>query len=478
MKRVGIKINLGVKLGAAFLGILIALVALNALFLSREIPARFQEFRHESGLSQARQLAGLLSFYYLRTGSWAGVEPFLEAEGHRMAPGGEHQGPETDYVGIHFLLADREGRVVVPHGQAVGEPLPAEDLAEGVPIVVRGRTVGFLLPAMGHFDPLERGFLSALGRAQLLAGLIGLALALALAAVLIRRITRPLRRLAQVAERAAQGGVPALEAVPVKTGDEVGQLGQAFNRMAESLRLSEELRKCMLQDIAHELRNPLMVLRSRLEALQDGYLELSPETLASLHEETLLLGRLVNDLQDLALAEAGELYLKRQKLPVNELVAFIRRVAQGFGPSLKHQDLQVSVDLPQGERSEVEVDPARLNQVLLNLLSNAQRHTPEGSRIAVHMTMPTPRELQVSVSDTGPGIPLEVLPSLFEHLRSSPGRHRRDEGLSGLGLVISKHLIEAHGGQLWVESQPGSGTTVRFTLPLTQPATDGAERPS
>lgn len=469
MKRV--QVNLGVKLGAAFLGVVLAMLALSYLFLSREIPARFQEFRRESGLSQARQLARLLSSYYLRTGSWAGVEPFLEAEGHRMGPGGEHQGPETGYVGIHFLLADRQGQVVVPHGQAVGERLPAKDLETGVPIVVRGRTVGFLLPTMGHFNPLEKGFLGDLGRAQLLAGLAGLALALVLAAVLIRRLTRPLRRLAQVAEQAAQGGVQALQAVPVKTGDEVGQLGQAFNRMAESLRRSEELRRRLLQDIAHELRNPLMVLRSRLEALQDGYLELRPETLASLHEETLLLGRLVNDLQDLALAEAGELHLKRQKLPVKELVELIRRVAQSFYPGLKHQDLQVAVDLPHPQLEQetlfVEVDPARLEQVLLNLLSNAQRHTPERGRITVRVAMPAPRELQVSVSDTGPGIPPEVLPYLFERFRKK--REGSEAGL-GLGLAIAKKLVEAHGGRIGAESRAEDGTTFHFTLPLSPDA--------
>ncbi|MCQ3979534.1 MAG: two-component sensor histidine kinase [Anaerolineae bacterium] len=282
--------------------------------------------------------------------------------------------------------------------------------------------------------------------------------ALGLGSLLFFQITAPVRRLTQAAEAIAAGDLS--RRVSVRSGDEIGRLAQAFNTMTDSLDRAETLRRQMVADIAHELRTPLSLVQGNLEAILDGLYALNLENVASVHEETLVLTRLVNDLRDLALAEAGQIHLQRETVDLADLAG---RAVEGFRAQAVEQEVtlvaELSPDLPL-----ISGDKQRLSQVLLNLLSNALRHTPPGGRIVISVR-PEPAGLLVSVADTGRGIPPEDLPHVFERFYRADKSRARSSGGSGLGLAIARQIVEAHGGRIWVESWVGVGSTFSVALP-------------
>jgi signal transduction histidine kinase len=238
----------------------------------------------------------------------------------------------------------------------------------------------------------------------------------------------------------------------------------------------------MTADIAHELRTPLAVQRAHLEALQDGVYPLNPANLAPILEQTHLLSRLVEDLRTLALADAGQLRLDR--VPT-DLPALARRVIERFQPQAAAQGIAIQLDSAPGFPSPVlSLDPARIEQVLANLLTNALRHTPEGGRIAVSVygsperrpaaMRPATEEpvsapgVQVSVRDSGPGIPEEALPRVFERFYRADRARSREEGGTGLGLAIARQIAQAHGGSLTAANHPEGGAFFTLTLPFSQ----------
>jgi two-component system sensor histidine kinase BaeS len=325
-----------------------------------------------------------------------------------------------------------------------------------VPLEVEGELVGTLVVAaegMVH-ESLESEFLNQVNRSLVWAGIAAGVVALMLGLLLARQLTAPIRALTDAADRLAGG---EMTQVQVRSDDEIGELGQAFNSMARSLAQQETLRRNLMADIAHELRTPLTVIRSDLEALLDGVYEPTPQTLASIQEETLLLARLVDDLRALAQAEAGQLRLEREPLDLAEL---LRGVAAGFNLQARSQGQELRLDLP-ADSVVVEADPLRVRQVVTNLVSNALRHAPDAGHVVVS-AVGLPEEVQVSVADDGPGIAPQDLARVFDRFWHGP--QPRAQG-SGLGLTIARELVRAHGGRIWVESDLGKGSTFFFTLP-------------
>jgi two-component system sensor histidine kinase BaeS len=217
----------------------------------------------------------------------------------------------------------------------------------------------------------------------------------------------------------------------------------------------------MVSDVAHELRTPLSNIRGYLEAVQDGMIEPKPEVIGSLHEEAMLLNRLVDDLQELSLAEAGQLRLERRQVAPSDVV---NKAAEAARAQATSKGIALQVDLP-ADLPLVDVDHQRIGQVLGNLLSNALTHTPSGGKVVI-AARARQSEAEFSVSDTGEGIPPEHLPYVFERFYRADKSRSRATGGTGLGLSIAKQLVEAHGGQITVESQVGQGTTFTFTLPM------------
>jgi signal transduction histidine kinase len=250
--------------------------------------------------------------------------------------------------------------------------------------------------------------------------------------------------------------------VTIHTNDEIGELATAFNAMADGLSRQEQLRRNIVSDVAHELRTPLSNIRGYLEAIQDGLTTPSPELINSLHEEAMLLNRLVDDLQDLALAEAGQLQLR--PVPVN-LETIILGALTALQPRMKEKAIHLTTDLAP-QLPNLEVDPERIGQVLRNLLANAITYTPEGGSITLRAA-PCPKGVEVWVQDNGIGIAQEHLKNVFERFYRADESRSRATGGAGLGLAIVRQLVQAHGGEINIESVLGAGTTVKFTLPMT-----------
>lgn len=304
----------------------------------------------------------------------------------------------------------------------------------------------------------EATFLTSVNRALWLAVLIAGLTALLLALLFSSALVKPLHTLKAAAGRMEQGDLN--QRVTIKGKGEVSALAHAFNTMAESLSRSEQAHRNLVSDVAHELRNPLMNIRGYLELLQDQTLEPTPETIASLYEETSLLSRLVADLQDVSLAEAGQLHLKRQALSLEEVVSQAAQMAQ---PSLARKDLALHVCLPPN-LPDIEADQERVAQILRNLFSNAITHTPDKGKICITASA-CESLVRISVQDTGTGIAPEHLPYLFERFYRVDASRTRATGGTGLGLAVVKQLVQAHGGQITVTSLPGQGSCFTFTLP-------------
>jgi two-component system OmpR family sensor kinase/two-component system sensor histidine kinase BaeS len=367
----------------------------------------------------------------------------------------------------HILLADADGRVLLDSGgELVGQTLPADGLGLGAPVTSNDERVGTLLVVAAESGPstaLTGEFLIALNRGVLLATVIAGLVAILLATVLVRQIIAPLRRLQSAADAIAGGDLS--QRVTITSRDEVGDVSRAFNQMTETLEHNERLRRHVMADIAHELRTPLTVIQGQVEAILDGVFPLTPEQLAPIHDETILLSRLVADLRELALAEAGQLAIERRPVDLRDLVG---RVAAAVEPAVAEKNIALSMkaspNLPL-----VSADPDRLSQVTHNLLSNALRHTPPGGNISLRAGYEgeQAREVWLEVSDTGEGIHPEQLPYVFDRFyRADPARSR-DSGGSGLGLAIVRAIVEAHGGRVSVASDgvPGHGSTLTVYLP-------------
>ncbi len=287
------------------------------------------------------------------------------------------------------------------------------------------------------------------------AAILGLLLLLAIVAVgrTARRMAGPMGEVMDAADRVAGGdyGVRIEE----RGTPEMRRLARSFNAMTERLGASEDHRKDLLADVAHELRTPLSVIRGNAEGMLDGLYPPDRAHLEPIIEETKVMSRLLDDLQTLSTAEAGELRLHRSRVDPGQLVddvaAAFRSQADKAGVRV---EARVAAGLP-----EIDVDPVRIGEVLANLLSNALRHTPRDGSVVI-AAEPSPDGVSFIVTDTGVGIPPDALPHVFDRFVKA-----KDSGGAGLGLAIAKALVESNGGRIIAESQLGLGTTVRVDLP-------------
>jgi len=438
------------KLMTAFTVVIMIGIGGALLLAGRTTEVEFRRYAHGGDMSRREGMVADLADYYATRGSWEGVETVLEREHGRGHSAG----------GPPLRLTDADGRIVADQtGADIGKMVSAEELEAGLPIIVDGKRVGTLLMPGGEWLTVEQqAFLRRMRVVLTISGGAALVVALVLGALLVRSITRPLQQLANASRAIAAGDLSVR--VPVRSRDEIGQLAAAFNQMTADLARAEEARRQQAADIAHELRTPLTVIQGHLEALADGIFPADSEHLEPVLEQARLLARLVEDLRMLSLADAGRLALAPVLTDVGEWVAGVvagfRSVAADRGITL---DLKTADGLP-----SVRMDPERMAQVLGNLLDNGLRHTPAGGRVAVNVAH-RDGEVTVTVTDTGPGVPPEHRPHLFERFwRGDPSRSRRTGG-SGLGLAIARRIVEAHGGRIWAENVPEGGLRVGFCLP-------------
>ncbi len=461
--------------------ILVAAVTVGGIALSSTLATNqmFYRFERDRGMMRHHQFRNLLVRYYAQSSSWVGVQAVVERMGQ--------------ISGERIILADQQGQVVADsEGELVGEPLGKDRDAAAAQINHSGLSIGRLyvqfpgqeayrarrglldlvgipplpVPPPG-VDPRSEVFLSSLNRALLLVALVAGLSAVVVSLILSRRILGPIEALTAAARRMERGDLN--QRVEVYSRDEIGELARAFNAMAEGLARLETLRRNMVTDVAHELRTPLSNVRAYLEAFRDGVMQPDPEIIESAYEEAMLLNRLVDDLQELSLAEAGQLRLDLRPAP---LAPVINRTLEALQARASAKQLVLEADLPT-DLPLVNADPQRVTQILGNLLSNGIAHTPPGGEILITARAAT-SEVDISISDTGPGIPPEHVPYIFERFyRADPSRSRTTGG-TGLGLAIAKQLVEAHGGHITVASEVGQGTRFSFTLPAAGRDTRGS----
>ena len=319
----------------------------------------------------------------------------------------------------------------------------------------RGQGSGF---ASDLYTNFQQSFSEALTWAALAAG----AVALLLSVYLSQRVVQPVRAMMSASQRIAGGDYN--ERVQENGSYELGQLAHSFNQMASQLQQTEDMRRQLIGDVAHELRTPLTSIKGSMEGLIDGVIPASPETYQQIHQEAERLNRLVSDLQELSRVEAGAYELDLHPVEFGSLV---KTVVKRLGRQFEDKNINLTLDVPD-ELPKIMADPDRIIQVLTNLLSNSLRYTHEKGDV----TLGAYNEgtlLRIFVKDTGVGIPAEHLPHVFTRFYRVDKSRSRQAGGSGIGLTIAKFLIEAHGGEIWVES-PGKdqGSTFIFTLPVSK----------
>ena len=303
----------------------------------------------------------------------------------------------------------------------------------------------------------EQAFLQGVDRGIIISAVVAVALAAVAAFLLARYLADPLRRLTVAAQTLASGDLT--HRVEAGGPAEVGELAGAFNDMAASLSEAESLKGRLIADVAHELRNPIAALRAQIEGMAEGVLPADALHLASLVEDVGTLSRLVDGLQELSVAEAGRLDYERTAFDVRSVVTAEAERAQ----VMAGEGVVVSADLP-ADAVTVTGDEFRIAQVIRNLLSNAVRHTAGGS-ITVQVTRGAAGEVTVAVTDTGEGIAAEDLPHIWERFYRADTARAPETGGTGIGLAISRRIVEDHGGTVFARSEHGRGSTVGFTLP-------------
>ncbi|MBO8128339.1 MAG: HAMP domain-containing protein [Peptococcaceae bacterium] len=390
-------------------------------------------------------------------------------------------------VDAQVLVVDREG-FVVGHGPGMRGPMinrrmtPADlgDVLEGkvvtqqryypqfdrtmLAVAVPIQSGTYVTGAVLLFTPVAdlSATIAAVQRLTLYGAGIAVILATILGYWLSRSISRPIREMSNVSLAVARGQFD--RRVQVHSEDELGRLARNFNRMAANLAKLEKTRRDFIANVSHELRTPLTSIQGFLEALKDGVFPEGPSReryLEAAHRDTLRLKRLINDLLDLASLQAGKTGWELHAIEPAELV---HRVSARLKPQLDQHRLKLRHNIPEN-LPPVLGNEDRIEQVLTNLISNAIRFSPAEGTITIAAVSKSDT-VEISVADEGPGIPPEEQPHIWERFHRVEKSRARDLGGTGLGLAIVKEIVEAHGGRVWVESEPGKGSIFSFTIPV------------
>jgi signal transduction histidine kinase len=455
-----------VKLVGVFVVVILSTNLLLDVMTDRAIDRAFLEFVRDYALQGLESTTILLAdFYQENNQDWAGVQKLFAPMAIALQRGASEE--------FFIVLVDADNRVVgSANPNALGADLSKGSTVREIPVVIDSHgqptVVGQIavgtpqtIPTRGQLGAIAQRFADTENRAIWLSAVLAVMIAVVLSVALTRQMNRPLKQLTLAARRFADGHLS--ERVRIQSRDEIGQLANAFNEMAQSLEKSEEARRQMIADIAHELRTPLATIQGNLEALLDGVYATTPERIEAIHAKTLMLGRLINDLQELSLAEAGELSLDKH---LTDLAWLITRLKDQVQPQCVEKEITLLVKSP--AILSVAIDRERIEQVLLNLLSNALRYTERGGQVRMSV-QPGETEIHISVADTGKGIAPEDLPHVFERFYRGDRSRSRSSGGAGLGLAIAKRLVELHGGRIWAESKLGQGTTFTFSVPTSSP---------
>ena len=440
--------GLRARLAVALVAVALLAVALAALIGNLGLTPRLNDAARARLADSASHVSDVAAAVYEASGGWS--PQAINELGHLAALDG-------------LRIA-----VQPPSGQAIGigpTPIGATSRA---PILVNGQRVAIVVVSAANGSLLtseEQHLAHSLDQLHLIAAGVAALAALAAALLLAQTLTGPLRRIRATAERLERGELEAR--VEIGAEPEMGAVGRALNRLAETLEHEEELRKESVADLAHELRTPVNGLLSRIEAAQDEVLPLD-DNLAAMHSEAVRLTRLLDDLARLADAERPGLLIDKHQLDLAEIAA---TVARSFAPRFADAGIAVEVE---SEPAPLIGDQGRLEQVVANLLSNALAYTQPGGRVTVTVTHPG-TDAVLEIADTGIGIAPDDLRHIFTRFWRADRSRSRATGGTGIGLAIVAELVRAHDGRIDVESSPGVGARFRITLPADHRAQSTAQ---
>jgi signal transduction histidine kinase len=451
--------SLRIRLIVMFMLIVMIALGAFAIFASRVTRDKFQNYLN-NGQANDQKLITQIQTLYQQPQNTQQLQTLIEQNANQtnvrtlvinsqqviIADSARKLIGQTLTISLFFTLENQKVGVMPPPQALFPSHSPTRIIATDGNIIAAG-------------PPPENGnFIDSVNRALWLAVLVAGGVAFALAIMLSGTILKPVRALTRAARQLEIGNLS--QRVQIKKRDEIGDLAHAFDTMAASLERAEQQRRQLLSNIAHELRTPLTNIRGYLEAIQDQVIAPDITVIASIYEEAMLLSRLVTDLQDLSLAEAGHLRLERVSIALEDVIT---RAINALALQANNKQLLLATDIA-SDLPLVEADAQRIGQILRNLLNNAIKYTPEQGKIQVRAWAQA-NTVQMQVEDSGPGISAEHLPHIFKHFYRADTSRTRETGGSGLGLAIVEQLVHAHGGTISVESYVGQGTRFNVTLP-------------
>lgn len=456
--------SLRTKLTASFAATALICVILIGLISNIQLEKHFRDYVKQNQEKRNREIAGLISAAIRPDGTWD-VKSIQDVGIYAMEQGLILQVRDLQDKSVwdaytynqgmcQQMIQDMSSNMLAKdpgwNGQLTKDTIP---LMQGA---VKSGTVDIAYYGPYYYNDIDMHFIRTLNNIFIGVGAFSLLLALAFGAVLSKRISTPISRVILTARSIGKGtyGDRIREA---SSTNEIIQLTDTVNHLAESLESQEKLRKRLTGDVAHELRTPLATLQTHLETMIDGIWEPTTARLESCHEEILRISRLVSDMEKLARYESDNLVLDKSEFSAGE---FVKRLMQTFESTFTQKNIILVI---QDDGSHIFADRDKLSQILINLVSNALKFTPDTGTITISI-LGSNQETLLKVTDTGLGISPTDLPHIFERFYRADISRNRTTGGSGIGLTLVKAIVEAHQGSIDVSSEIGNGAsfTVRF----------------
>lgn len=452
----------------AFFALIIFLgAAVNISIVAMSTQKAYAHMVRQEDQLLAEQVARLAEEYYQQQGTLAGI---AEALRFPMGPGMAQNRGMMDHPRMMprmvppVLLMGEDGTIFSDtHGILARRYPEGFDIRRGTPVTAAGRIVGrvfigsMIVPAL---DESENEFLALVVHSALVSSLSVAVVAVFLGAVLFRRIASPVEALAAASRSIAQGNLGVR--IDVRRSDELGELIDQFNVMASSLESSDEWKRRIISDSAHELRTPVAVLQGELEMILEGVYTPDRARIESLYRETELMARLINELGELAAAEGGQLRLIKQNCSLGELA---REAAEAFTAAAAPRN--ISIRIQDTGKEQIHADSQKVIQVIRNLVANALKAVPDGGRIDVH-TEKSGSEVLLRVDDSGPGISPEFREQIFQRFFRLDSSRNREAGGAGLGLAIARRIMQLHEGRIWADEGRNGGARISIAFPAVE----------
>ncbi len=430
-------------MGSFFLVVAIA-VGTIAYIASMAAVTQFDRYVSQDQAERYQRLALTYTNYFRYSGGWDEVSTLTDKV--------------AEMYSERVVLTDPDGIVISDTtGELTGKQISENWSNKKIGLNQGEYSIGRMYIKTQERSELQKAFLGSVNKSVITGAIIAGLAGIVLAALFSRNIVNPVLNLTKATKKMQEGDLD--QRVEITTNDEIGALSRAFNSLANRLKQQKQLREEMVSDVAHELRNPMSNIQGYLEGLKEGMIEPSEEVFQSLHQQSLVLNRLINDLRDVNKAKVGKLDLEKKQIVLEDVVS---NAVKSVGNRAREKGVTINLHLP--DSTLVTADPERISQVVRNLLDNALIHTREGGKVTIHLNSED-GEAVMDVIDTGIGIPPEDQQRIFDRFYRVDKSRSRGTGGSGLGLTIAKEIVEAHEGSISVKSKAGAGSVFTVKLP-------------